>query len=45
MQISNVKYKTLLVNNKEGVVTEIIATISKNDVDKSPSRFVTRLKL
>ena len=44
MQISNGKYKTLLVNNKEDDVTEIIITNNKNDVDKSPRRFVTRPK-
>ena len=44
MQISNGKYKTLLVNNKEDDVTEIIITNNKNDIDKSPRRFVTRPK-
>ena len=44
MQISNGKYKTLLVNNKEDDVTEIIITNNKNDVDKSPRRLVTRPK-
>ena len=44
MQISNGNYKTLLVNNKEDDVTEIIITNNKNDVDKSPRRFVTRPK-
>ena len=44
MQISNGKYKTLLVNNKEDDVTEIIITKNKNDVDKSPRTFVTRPK-
>ena len=44
MQISNEKYKTLLVDNKEDDVTEIIITNIKNDVDKSPRRFVTRPK-
>ena len=39
MQISNGKYKTLLVNNKEDDVTEILITNNKNDVDKSPRRF------
>ena len=40
VQISNEKYKTLLVNNKEDEFTN-----NKNDVDKSPRRFVTRPKL
>ena len=44
MQIFNRKYKSLLVNNKEDDVTEIIITNNKNDVDKSPRRFVTRPK-
>ena len=44
MQIPNEKYKTLVVNNKEDDVTEIIITNNKNDVDKSPRRFVTRPK-
>ena len=44
MQISDGKYETLLVNNKEDDVTEIIITNNKNDVDKSPRRFVTRPK-
>ena len=40
MQISNEKYKVLLVNNKEDDVTKIIFTNNKNDVDKSLRRFV-----
>ena len=44
MQISDGKYETLLVSNKEDNVTEIIITNNKNDVDKSPRRFVTRPK-
>ena len=43
IQISNQKYKTLLVNNEEDNVTESIITNIKND-DKSPRRFVTRPK-
>ena len=42
MQIPNEKWKTLLVNNNEDGATEIIITKNKNDVDKSPRRFVTR---
>ena len=45
MLISNEKYKALLVHNKEDEVTEIIITDIKNNVDKSPRRFVTQLKL
>ena len=41
MQIPNEKYKTLVVNNKEDDVNEIIITNNKNDADKSPPRFVT----
>ena len=44
MQIFSEKYKTLLVNDKEDDVTEIIITNNKNAVDKSPRRFVTRPK-
>ena len=44
MQISNEKYKTLLGNNKEDDVTEIVIINIKNDVDKSARRFVTRPK-
>ena len=44
IQISNQKYKTLLVNNEEDNVTESIIRNIKNDVDKSPRRFVTRPK-
>ena len=44
MEIPNEKCKTLLVNNKEDGATEIIITKNKNDVDKSPRRFVTRPK-
>ena len=44
MQIPNEKWKTLLVNNNEDGATEIIITKNKNDVDKSPRRFVTRPK-
>ena len=43
-QISNEKYKTLLVSNEEDDVTEIVITNNKNDVDKSPRRFVNRPK-
>ena len=42
MQIPNEKWKTMLVNNNEDGATEIIITKNKNDVDKSPRRFVTR---
>ena len=42
MQISNEKYKTLLVNNKEDDVTKITIKNNKNYVDKSPRIFVTR---
>ena len=45
MLTSNEKYKALLVDKKEDEVTEIIITDIKNDVDKSPRRFVTQLKL
>ena len=44
IQISNEKYKILLVNNEEDDITEIIITNNKSDVDKSPRRFVTRPK-
>ena len=44
MQIFHEKYKILLVNNKEDNVTKIIITNIKNDVNKSPRRFVTRQK-
>ena len=40
MQIFNEKYKKLLADNKEDKVTEIIITNIKNDVDKSPCRFI-----
>ena len=42
MQIPNEICKTLLINNKEDGATEIIITKNKNDVDKSPRRFITR---
>ena len=44
MQLPNEKCKTLLLNNKEDEVTEIIIVNNKNDVDKSPRRFFTQLK-
>ena len=40
---SNEKYKTLLVNNKENDVTEIIITNNKSDVDKSPRRLLRQM--
>lgn len=44
MQISNNKYKTLVVDNKEDDATKIIIMETKSDVDKSPCRFITRPK-
>ena len=40
IQISNQKYKTLLVNNEEDNITESIIRNIKNDVDKSPRIFL-----
>ena len=43
-QIMQILNETLLVNNEQDDVTEIIITNNKYGVDKSPRRFVTRPK-